>query len=160
MNLLKKYELEGLIRKTTPKKIVLDTLIRNHNESLKLANNTFDREESFLWVVVISYYSMFYLANVYIYKKGYKINNKIVHKVVNDVLHSLVKEIGLDLVKEYLMAYEEALILSQTITSDFSMERIKRANFQYETTEKIKKSRAWTSLNRAKNFSEVINVLI
>ena len=80
MSAIRRYESEGLIHKSRMKDIILDAYINNHDESLALASKTYQRKESFLWVIVISYYSMFYLANAYIYKKGYKIGHRIAHR--------------------------------------------------------------------------------
>ena len=160
--LIKRYEDEGLIYKIRLQNIVLKTFLKNHEESLKLASNIFNRKESSLWVIVISYYSMFYLANAYIYVKGYKVGNKIAHKVTADVLKELSEdEISNDLIKEFSLASEEALDISRNLANNFEKERIKRSRIQYETTEKIKESKAFTSLNRAKLFSEkIINLIV
>ena len=66
--------------------IVLKTLINNSKESIKLAEITFNGNHSNLWVIVISYYSMYYIANAVLYKYGYKVGDKISHKVTSDSL--------------------------------------------------------------------------
>jgi uncharacterized protein (UPF0332 family) len=43
---------------------------------------------------------------------------------------------------------------------DYEFEKLKRARFQYETTEKIKEAKAKTSFERAKNFVAVIRELL
>jgi len=66
------------------------------------------------------------------------------------------------LLEEYEKAKEEASDIARiedetsskadNIIETFDVERIKRERFQYETTEIIKKSKAQTSLERAKRF--------
>ena len=126
-----------------------------------LANNTFKRQESYLWVIVISYFSMFYLANAYIYSKGYKIGYVLTHKITQEILEEFSKkELSEDLIKEYGLAVLEAQEISNNLSLNLKQEKKKRSFFQYETTEKIKKSKAETSLKRAKNFSEKLMNLI
>lgn len=161
MSSIKQREIEGLIRRVRKEDVILQTFLRNHDESLKLANNTFKRQESNLWVVVISYFSMFYLANAYIYSKGYKIGHISTHKITQEVLEELSKnELSQDILKEYSLAIDEAQEISNNLSLNLKQEKNKRTMFQYETTEKIKQKKAKTSLDRAKFFSEKIINLI
>src|SRR3989344_2520899 len=66
--------------------LIYDTYLRNARESLNVANQLFQNKTSPLWVVVTSYYSMFYMACTYLYKLGYKSGDEIVHQVVNEAL--------------------------------------------------------------------------
>lgn len=148
-NLLFKYE--------TFRSEVLDTYKRNYKESLDIAKKLFEENLSNLWVVVCSYYSMYYIANAVLYKIGYKIGSKVSHKVTSDALIVFVRnKLKKSLIKDYEEAKEEALdiigIKTDEIISDFDKEMEKRSFFQYETTEEIKKSKAKTSLERAKRF--------
>src|SRR3989344_2735656 len=78
---------EGKIKKVSNfEGIIHDTYLRNSVESLKVANQLFQNKTSSLWVVVTSYYSMFYIACAYLYKLGYKAGDEMVHKVVNESL--------------------------------------------------------------------------
>jgi HEPN domain-containing protein len=93
------------------------------------------------------------MACAYLYKLGYKSGHEIVHQVVNETL--IVQ--GRHKIKEHLLsAYElgkdEALSVSDNYLKDYEFEKVKRASFQYETTEEIKESKAQTSLKRAKEF--------
>lgn len=136
---------------------VLDTYKRNYKESLDVAKKLFEENLSDLWVVVCSYYSMYYIANAVLYKIGYKVGSKVSHKVTSDALIVFVRnKLKKSLIESYEEAKGEALgiigIKADEIISSFGMEMEKRSFFQYETTEEIKKSKAKTSLERAKIF--------
>ena len=155
------YLNEGLIKKSSFQEIVYKTYINNSAESLKVADETFKNKTSSLWVVIASYYSMFYIASAYLYKKGSKSGHEIVHQVVNEALIVLIRK---DLEKHFLEEYEEekekALSASENMLNNYEFERAKRSQFQYETTGEIKESKAKTSLERAKNFVAVIRLLL
>ena len=157
----KRYLDEGLIRKVNFEDIIYQTYLKNALESLNVANELFKNKTSSLWVVVSSYYSMFYIACAYIYKRGYKSKGEIVHQVINESLVILARN---DIEKHFLEEYEEerekALSASENLLKDYEYEKAKRSRFQYETTEEIKESRAKTSLERAKNFIAVIRQLL
>lgn len=111
----------------------------------------------YIWVVVISYYSMFYMANAVLLELGYKTGAKMVHKVTNDALIVLVTDkIKKGLLEEYETAKEDALdiasIRSEEIISFYSLEMDKRSRFQYNMAESIQEQKANTSLNRVKQF--------
>lgn len=160
-NNFKNYLREGLIKKEIFQNIIYQTYLKNADESLKVANELFKNKTSSLWVVVSSYYSMFYIASAYIYKKGYKTSQEIVHQVVNEALIVLSKS---DLEKHFIEEYEEekekALAASENLLKNYEFEKLKRARFQYETTEAIKEAKAKTSLERAKNFVAVMRQLL
>jgi len=160
-NNFKNFLRDGLIKRDIFQDIIYQTYLRNATESLNVANEIFKNKTSSLWVVVSSYYSMFYIASAYLYKKGYKTGQEIVHQVVNEALVVLSKS---DLEKYFLEEYEEekekALAASENLFKDYEFEKTKRARFQYETTEEIKESKAQTSLKRAKNFVAVIRQLL
>lgn len=88
---------------------------------------------------------------------NYKVSHKISHKVTSDALIVFVRN---KLKKELLEGFEEIkedaleLISSKTdnIIQSFDFEREKRSQFQYQMDESIKKSKATTSFNRAKEF--------
>ena len=148
-NLIWKYE--------TFKKEILEAYKRNYKESFDIAKKLFDENLSNLWVVVISYYSMYYIANAVLYKIGYKIGSKVSHKVTADALIVFVRtKLKKSLIEEYEEAKEEALDITgrktDEIIESFGKEMEKRSVFQYETTEEIKRDKAKTSLERAKRF--------
>ncbi len=136
---------------------ILETYRRNHKESLEVAQKLLDQNLSNLWVVVISYYSMYYAANAVLYKIGYKVGSKVSHKVTSDALIVFIRnKLRKSLLEDYEDAKEEALDITgrktDEIISDFHNELEKRSVFQYETTEVIKKAKAKTSIERAKRF--------
>src|SRR3989338_1941762 len=151
---VKMYLADDIIKKEQFRKIVYDTYMRNHRESLVVANKLQKENISNLWVVVISYYSMFCIANAILYKLGHKIGDKIAHKVTSDALIVFVrKKLKESLIEDYEIASNQALDLSDTLLQSYDAERSKRSEFQYETTEEIKEAKAKTSLMRAEEFS-------
>lgn len=154
----KAYLEDNLIWKTkTFKKEILETYTRNYKESLDVANRLYDQNLSNLWVIVISYYSMYYIANAVLYKIGYKIGTKVSHKVTADALIVFVRnKLKKELLEDYEEAKEEALDITgrktDEIIQSFDQEMEKRSTFQYESTEEIKRAKAKTSLERAKKF--------
>ena len=151
------YLQDGLIKKEkneTAKAMYL----KNADLSLNLAEESMNSSlKPYLWVVVISYYSMFYIANAILLELGYKTGDKVVHKVTNDALLVLViDKIKKDLLEEYENAKEDALeiasIKSDEIIESYSLEMDKRSRFQYDMTESIQEQKANTSLKRAKQF--------
>jgi hypothetical protein len=52
------------------------------------------------------------------------------------------------------------LIIVDNYLEDYEREKAKRASFQYQTTEQIKEGKANTSLNRAKEFVELIRGIL
>lgn len=157
----RRYLRDNLIKKSEFHDLVYQTYLNNSFESLKVAEELFKNKTSSLWVVVCSYYSMFYIASAYIYKKGYKSSYEIVHQVINEALIVLAKH---DLEKHFLEEYEEeklkALSASQNLLDVYESEKLKRSEFQYETTGEIKESKSKTSLERAKNFVAIIRQVI
>jgi len=150
----KNYLREGKITKVNGiNTLIYETYLRNARESLGVANLLSQNKASFLWVIVTSYYSMFYMACAYLYKLGYKTKHEIVHQVVNEALivqgrHKIKNHI----LKAYEVEKEEALSISDNHLKNYEFEKVKRATLQYETTDNIKESKAQTSLNRAKEF--------
>lgn len=158
---VRRYLDEDLIKKEQFKKVVFDTYMRNHRESLIVANKLYQEDVSSLWTVVISYYSMFYIANAILYKLGYKVGTKIAHKITGDAIIVFVREkLKKSMIEEYEIASNEALMLSDTLLDSYDKEIVKRSTFQYETTEEIKAAKAKTSLKRAEEFSKEIEKLL
>ncbi|MFT7616194.1 MAG: hypothetical protein ACI8Y7_001023 [Candidatus Woesearchaeota archaeon] len=155
------YLRDNLLRKEKINKNILKKLIQNSIESLTTAKVLHEQHISLLWVVVTSYYSMFYIASAYVYNRGYKAQHRIVHKVINDALIVLAKK---ELENKYLQEYEEekeqALAIAQSTLESIEHERVKRSTFQYEMSEELKKVKAKTSLNRAKEFVSVFRELL
>lgn len=158
---IKSYLSDGLIKKEKFREMVFDTYMRNHRESLLVSRKMFNENLSNLWVIVISYYSMFYLANALLYKIGYKIGSKVAHKVTSDALIVFVRNKLKDtLIEDYELASDEALTLSDNLLQSYDFEREKRSVFQYESTEEIKTAKAKTSLERAEEFGVKIEKML
>jgi len=100
---------------------------------------------------------MYYIANSVLYNMGYKVGHRISHKVTSDALIVYVREkLKRSLLEEFEDAQEEALeiagLQADDLVESFDLERLKRSRFQYEMTEEIKRTKAETSLERAKRF--------
>ncbi len=140
--------------------------IKNADLSLKLAEECMNSNlKPYIWVVVISYYSMFYIANAVLLELGYRTGGKIVHKVTNEALIVLVTDkIKKGLIEEYENAKEDALeiasVKSDEIIALYGLEMDKRSRFQYNMTESIQEQKANTSLKRAKQFMLEIKKLL
>ena len=162
---VKSYLDEGLLKKAAADKNVMDILLQNAKESLKVGEEVHQKDLSELWTIVCSYYAMFYYANAVLLNLGYKVGDKIVHKVASDALIVYVrKKLEESLIEEYEETKEEALnlagIKADEIIESFDFERSKRSLIQYKTVEVEKKSKAKTSLQRAKEFAREMEKLI
>lgn len=164
-NNVKSYLEEGLLSKTNTKQEVLSILLKNAKESLRVAEEIYQKGISDLWVIVSSYYSMYYYANAVLLKLGYKVGDKIAHKITSDALVVYVrKKLKESLLREYEEAKEEALniagIKADSLIESFEYERSKRGRIQYETPDIEKHSKARTSLERAKEFTREMEKLL
>ena len=161
-NNFKRYLEDGKIRKVSYfSELIYETYLKNASESLNVANYVFQNNLSSLWVVVSSYYSMFYMACAFLYKLGYKPGDEIVHQVVNEALIVQGRhKIKNYLLQDYEIEKEDTLSLSDNYLKEYEYEKIKRGAFQYKTTEDIKKSKAKTSLIRAKEFLTLIEEIL
>nr|MBI4156552.1 HEPN domain-containing protein [Candidatus Woesearchaeota archaeon] len=159
------YLYEGLIEKEPFNNIVFNVLMNNSNESIETANFLLNNKKSNLWIIVSSYYSMFYIANAVLYKLGYKVGDKIPHKVTSDALIVYVRnKLKDNLIEDFEEMKEEALLIAKNkaegLLEDFDSERKKRGFIQYQTKEVEKASKAETSLKRAKQFLFEMNALL
>lgn len=157
---LKQYLAEGLIKKQS-NETAKQMYIENCDLSLETAKNLMALEtkeyKPYLWVIVSSYYAMYYIANAVLLEIGYKVGDRISHKVTSDALIILIRnKLNKKLIEEYENVKEEALELisfrTDTLLQSFDFEREKRSKFQYRMNEQIIKSKALTSLERAKVF--------
>jgi len=156
------YLSEGKIKKTGKfENLIYETYLRNAKESLKVAGQLYENKTSSLWIVVSSYYSMFYMACAFLYKLGYKPGGEIVHQVVNESLIVQGRhQIKNHLLENYNEEKEKASVIVDNYLDNYEREKGKRASFQYQTTEEIKESKAGTSLSRAKEFVELIRGIL
>ena len=162
---VRSYLDEGLLRKAAMDKQVINILLRNAKESLRVAEEVHQKNLSELWVIVCSYYAMYYYANAVLLKFGYKVGDKIVHKVTSDALIAYVRgKLKESLIEEYEQAKEEALNLAgmkaDSLIESFEFERNKRSLIQYKTIDIEKQSKARTSLQRAKEFAKEMDKLL
>jgi uncharacterized protein (UPF0332 family) len=131
--------------------------------------------ESYLWVIVSSYYAMFYAATAILAKQGIRTTGQIVHKVTADVLihffgsneklaklleqYEEAQAVGLELVgREDLMKRMQKK--ADELIIAYEGERKKRSKFQYDIGVQAKKGYAQTSLERAKDFVFEIRKLV
>lgn len=162
---VKSYLADGLLKKAIMDKQVLNIFLRNAKESLRVAEEVHQKNISELWVIVCSYYSMYYYANAVLFKLGYKVGEKIVHKVTAEALIVYVRgRLKESLIEEYEETKEEALNLAgmkaDALIESFDFERNKRSLIQYRTIEIEKQSKAKTSLQRAKEFTREMEKLL
>lgn len=164
-NNVSSYLDEGLLKKIPINKQILNILLKNGKESLRVAEEIYQKKISDLWVIVCSYYAMYYYANAVLLKLGYKVGEKIVHKVTSDALIVYVRgKLKESLLEEYEETKEEALNLAgmkaDLLIESFEFERNKRSLIQYRTIEIEKQSKAKISLQRAKEFTKEMEKLL
>ncbi len=145
------------------------------DEELKKINGFNEDFECFLWVLVSSYYSMFYIANAALAKLGLKVGDKIPHKITQDALMVYFlsnKRLAKHLLEEYIETKKEVLnlmnmteeellkhfqIKAHELIANFGLQREKRGEFQYNIKTPTKQNVAQISLERAKNFIQEMN---
>jgi uncharacterized protein (UPF0332 family) len=152
---VKSYLEEGLLKKERFKKEIYAIFLKNAQESLDIAEFLFQHNKSDLWVIVTSYYAMYYMANTVLYKQGYKVGEKISHKVTADALIVFIRnKLRKTLIEQYEEAQQEALggIKADELITIFDLERRKRSEVQYEMKEFELHGKAKTSIDRAKEF--------
>ncbi|MBI2142231.1 hypothetical protein HYU15_01925 [Candidatus Woesearchaeota archaeon] len=153
----RRYLQEGLLKKET-NELAKSKYLENANLSLKTANALVQSPiKPHLWVVVTSYYSMFYIANAVLLQYGYKTQDKIAHKVTSDALIVLVLDkLKKELLEDYETVQRDALEITgakaESVIESYSLELDKRSRFQYNMLEQAKESKAQTSLKRALEF--------
>ena len=131
--------------------------------------------ESYLWVIVSAYYSMFYAATALLAQQGIRAAGQIVHKVTADALihyfasneklaklleqYEEAQTVGLELVgREELMKRMQKK--ADELIISYEGERKKRSKFQYDIGVQAKRGYAQTSLQRAKDFVFEIRKLL
>jgi len=172
----------GNIVKTKESNYV-DFFIKNAKDSLDSAKVLFDISTNetiknslgtpnfngFLWVINSSYYSMFYMARALLENIGVKIKtDESVHFLVfNALIYYFYSNRKLE--KHFIEDFEDAQEESSEIMGrekakemigDYSNEKEKRAKFTYEIGEIAMKSKAETSLKRAKKFNEEVRKIL
>ena len=184
-NNVKHYHHEGLFKKGDYDYLT-DFYLDNAKKSLSTAEALFrisgdkglkktlgllDSFETYLWVVTTAYYSMFYAVNALFSKNGIKVGHKIAHKVTSDLFYFYFiqnNKLAKRLFDIYEEAKDEALEITDTkypglakeLSRNLSYEMGKRHRFQYNMLKSTKRSYANTSLNRAIEFVNRIEVVI
>lgn len=152
-----RYLQDGLLTKET-NELAKNRYLENADLSLKTAHELMQSPlKTYLWVIVTSYYSMFYMANAVLLQYGYKIQDKIAHKVTSDALIVLVLDkLTHGLLEDYELIQKDALEIANTkaesVIEFYSLELGKRSRFQYNMLEQTKENKAQTSLKRASEF--------
>ena len=157
------YIESGMLKKQPFQEEIISILQNNAQESIEIAELLLKSKKSDLWIIVTSYYAMFYKANAILFKLGYKVGDKIPHKITSDALIVFVRnKLKKSILEEYEEAQNEALpgIRADTLIDEFDKERIKRSIIQYETKAIEKHAKAITSLERAKEFLFEIKKLL
>jgi uncharacterized protein (UPF0332 family) len=139
----------------------------SNQDTLKQTLKTGSDFEAYLWVIVSSYYSMFYSATAILAKQGVRATGQIVHKVTADALihffasneklaklleqYEEAQTVGLELVgREELM--KQMVKKADELIISYEGERKKRSKFQYDIGVQAKRGYAQTSLERARTF--------
>ena len=157
---VRQYLQDGLLKKQANETAKI-MYTENSELSLQTAQKILSLESKeyspYLWVIVTSYYSMYYIANAVLLKLGYKVGDKVSHKVTADAIIVFVRnKLKKSLLEEYENAQETALeLMSQradVLLKSLDEEREKRSKFQYQMDEQAKRGKAVTSLERAKEF--------
>ncbi len=179
---MKKHISEGIIR-TKQRKEHIDFFLTNAKNSLLTAQAIYDLSTNrdfqeytgyedingLLWVVNASYYSMFYTARALLANEGIKLKSELsIHALVFDSMiyfFYLNEKLEKRLIQAFFEASEEASEIlgkekADSIMKEYSWEKRKRSELTYEIGEFAIKSKAKTSLERAKRFNEEIRLLI
>lgn len=91
---VQQYLQDGLLRKQN-NETAKAMYVENADLSLETAQKLLALESKeyhpYLWVIVTSYYSMYYIANAILLRLGYKVGDKVSHKVTADAIIIFVK---------------------------------------------------------------------
>lgn len=157
LNNFKRYLEEGLLKKEI-NELAKNKYLENTDLFLRTAAELMQSPlKPYLWIIVISYYSMFYMANAALLHYGYKTQEKIVHKVTGDALIVLVLDkLKKGLLEDYESIQKDALEIAgakaESVIESYNLELNKRSRFQYNMLEQTKENKAQTSLTRAREF--------
>lgn len=157
-------------------KFFLDKSIESFNLAKRILAISEDKDDplkSYMWVVSLAYYTMFFAATSLLAHFSHKINEeKGIHKLTYHALvyYFLVDDNKLQkyFIEEYKDAYTEAEELLQiselkafSLIQDLDLEREKRRRFTYEMGEIAELNKARTSIKRADNFlTEIRKIMI
>lgn len=179
---IKHYLDDGII-KTKQQKEFVDFFLSNAEKSLNSANALYDLStdndmqqktgytnfDGFLWVVNASYYSMFYMARAMLEHEGIKIKSELsIHTITFDAVVNffyLNGKLQKRLIEDFAEAKGEASEIlgkqkADSLIEDYFWEKGKRSTFTYNTKEIVIKSKAKTSIERARKFNQEIKQII
>ncbi len=179
---VKQYLDEGIV-KTKQKKEFVDFFLSNADKSLNSANALYDLStdkdmqektgyfdfDGFLWVVNSCYYSMFYMARAFLESEGIKIKSQLsIHAITFDSVINFFyvnNKLEKKLIEDLAESLEEASEIlgkekADLLMEDYLFEKGKRATFTYKTKETVLKSKAKTSLDRARRFNLELRKII
>lgn len=129
----------------------------------------FQNFNGYLSVINSSYYSMFYMASALLESSGIRIKTDLsIHALIFDALiyyFYLNNKLQKRFVEDFVEAkHEVAELLGQEkakeLVNDYFCEKKKRSDFTYEMGLFAIKTKAQTSLERAKRFNEEIRKMI
>ncbi len=155
---------DGYIRKQKPDKDLIKAFVDNSDESLYVAEYLFQEGISPMWVIVSSYYSMYYVSNAVLNQLGFKVGEKMSHRITADALIVLVRDkLKTHLLQDFDEAkdeYTEFDSLTDEIIELYNLEHKKRLNSQYVMGHEARVTKSSTSLDRAKQFDLELQKLI
>jgi len=174
-NIIKNLIREGKIKEAIPES--RDFFLNKAIQSINLADRLLRLEdeehiETKMWIINISYYSMFFAATALLAKYKKKIDSEIGIHILT--YHALVhyffnedNKIEKQFIEEYKDAVDEAEELlriserkSIEFITDFKNELEKRKIFTYNLGSIAERNKAETSLKRAKNFVKIVERMI
>ena len=117
-----------------------------------------------MWVILSSYYSMYYISNAVLNQLGFKVGEKMSHRVTADALIVLVRDkLKTHLLQDFDEAkdeYTEFDSATDEIIELYDLEHKKRLNSQYVMGYETRATKSSTSLDRAKQFDLELQKLI
>lgn len=121
-----------------------------------VAEYIFEEGISPMWVIVSSYYSMYYMSNAVLNQLGFKVGEKMSHRITADALIVQVR----DKLKNSLLQdldeakddYAKIENLTDEIIELYDLEHRKRLKSQYVMGYDAQVSKSNTSLDRAKKI--------
>jgi uncharacterized protein (UPF0332 family) len=169
------------IIRTNQKEEFTDFFLENAKNTLQTANILYslstDKQlqkqsgqqefDGYLWVINTSYYSMFYAARALLEHNNVKLRaEQSIHALCFDALiyfFYLNDKLHKKLLEAYAQAATQANELLSTadeLIETYYYEKNKRATFTYQTGKIAMKSKAQTSLKRARAFVEELRTII
>ena len=130
------------------------------SEKPKIQTEVFDikdPETYYSATIAHCYYSIFYAAKAYLFKKDIKVTAPEEHKKSFEEFKKFVESGELDV--ELLKIYQEALVRADSLLGIFKEEKQKRGEFTYRTMPQANQEPAQESIEHAKTFFKNVNML-